>query len=229
MYGLQWVHYANSNTIRVNVSTSYEGKTLNQEQLQTYLKAAQNQFAKTISESSNGEFNGVLTFNEDLNLGDQFTPNALISEFSNSSGIAAVSGNGTFAASIFNTKGELQPTGDFALDFVHELFHTIRLEHPFEVTQADDTELVNVGPNSFETTEKTDPNITRNIMNYGMIKINGEKLSEIWKNTSGDQITMGQLMFMLGEIAKQKDGAGSWNDPNWEYWVDYPGRPVKNN
>ena len=228
LYGLQWVHFSEANKIKVNVRVSYEGSSVSHLQLNTYLEAAQSQFKRTINQSSGGLYSGELSFNENLGLGGQFIPNAGISEFSNATGVAGLSGMGTFVMSIFDTQGNLQTAENFGLDFVHELLHTIRLDHPFELTQAKDTELLRVGPNSFETTNNTDPNISQNIMNYGMIKINGQQLSDIWKTSPGDQLTMGQMLFMLKEIEKQRKGEGGQNDPNFNYWIDYPGEKVRN-
>ena len=71
---------------------------------------------------------------------------------------------------MFQEGGVLRDINSVAQSSVHELFHTVRVAHPFELTQSPDTELISIGPNSYITTHNTDPNIVNNIMNYGKNK-----------------------------------------------------------
>lgn len=101
---------------------------------------------------------------------------------------------------------------DLGESAVHELLHTLRLDHPFEITLCSDTKLVfdNKNVNSYFTTPQTSPSIYYNIMNYGMININGKNLKALWKTKRPEYITKGQLSFILKEIELQRNGLGTF-------------------
>ena len=123
-------------------------------------------------------------------------------------------------------------------DAVHEMLHTLRLAHPFEMTQTTDTKLLRVAPNSFVSTPTTDANIVNNIMSYPMIMVNGQK------GTNLVFLTNGQLNFMLNEINLQNQGYGFlpkynpsltseqnatlYNLYYENYWLNIPGTSVGN-
>ncbi len=79
------------------------------------------------------------------------------------------------SVNLFNKAGELRSLSEIGSDATHEMFHTVRLAHPFEITQTEDTKLLKVAPNSFISTPTTDANIVNNIMSYSMITIDGQK------------------------------------------------------
>ena len=89
---------------------------------------------------------------------------------------------------------QLKSPKDLAIDAAHELFHTIGLEHPFEINQTADTQLIKVGNNRFISTIYTDPNINHNVMNYESTIIDGVKCSDL------QSLTMGQLQLIVNEI-----------------------------
>ena len=109
---------------------------------------------------------------------------------------------------------------------VHELFHTLRLAHPFELTQSEDTELHKNGVNNYSSTSNTDKNIVNNIMSYQRILIDGKK---------GDNLinlTKGQFDFILKEIDLQNQGYGYMNkgkgyEEYMDYWLNWPGEIVQ--
>ena len=106
------------------------------------------------------------------------------------------------SVNLFNRAGELKSLSDIGSDATHEILHTLRLEHPFELTQTEDTKLLRVAPNSFVSTPTTDPNIVNNIMSYPMIMI------DVQKSTNQNSLTKGQLNFMMNEIKLQNQGYG---------------------
>ncbi len=65
-------------------------------------------------------------------------------------------------------------------------------------------------------------------MNYPFVKIDGMLLSDIWEQNSGYLLTIGQIAFILQQIDKQMQGAGSSLDPDyWNYWLNSEGEPVE--
>lgn len=109
---------------------------------------------------------------------------------------------------------------------VHELLHTLRLYHPFELTQSMDTKLIKVGNNKYETTSDTDKNIYNNIMNYDSIEIDGIHLSDLWRKSPPQYLTEGQIKFMLQEIDLQRQGNGTLGMDFTDYWLDFPGENI---
>lgn len=51
----------------------------------------------------------------------------------------------------------ISEVSDIGSDATHEILHTLRLEHPFEIMQTEDTKLLRVAPNSFVSIPITDP------------------------------------------------------------------------
>lgn len=98
---------------------------------------------------------------------------------------------------------------DLSETFVHELFHTLMVSHPFETTQAPDATLINLGWNKYKTVKYTDPNIHFNLMMYGFISIDGHLLSDLWMKRRPEYLTKGQLEFILKQIDLQKKGIGT--------------------
>jgi hypothetical protein len=106
------------------------------------------------------------------------------------------------SVNLLNSAGEERPVSAVGEDATHEMLHTLRLEHPFELTQAADTRLVRIAPNTYVSTPTTDANIVNNVMSYPMITIDGQK------GTNQTFLTKGQLNFMLNEINLQNQGYG---------------------
>lgn len=146
------------------------------------------------------------------------------------------------SVNLFNEDGTPRSPEEVAQDAVHELFHTLRLDHPFESTQSEDTKLIHLGGNNFSSTPTTDPSILFNIMSYSMINIDGESFSENKSGKSQTLLTCGQLDFLLNEIFLQKQGYGYYSyDPSAtleentkkyteyydNYWFNWPGEPIK--
>lgn len=131
-------------------------------------------------------------------------------------------GGGTTHADItifLHGKGEKPYTIEtVALSTIHELFHTLRLDHPFEITNCIDAELIRDGRNNYKTLPTTDPNIVFNIMNYGLISINGQNLKDLWlkSNKKAELLTMGQISFIIQQIKKQMCGAGTYE--MYDFW-----------
>ena len=146
------------------------------------------------------------------------------------SSIGGITNKAFSTVNVHDHYGNLLPADIVAQSSIHEILHTVRLGHPFEITQSEDTKLIRTGPNSFETTDKTDSNIVNNIMNYGSITIDGKR---------GDNmvfLTPGQLSFIRKEIYMQSQGYGfmkgipvnynTINEYDENYWMDFPGTAV---
>jgi RHS repeat-associated protein len=215
-------------TVNLELSLDYQTKLTLGRDIEKYKEAISDQFNRTLQKSSNGEYLGAVTFGPSLNK-KQLTPSLSIngkerepvgddelSEAGNAIG-ASISVN------LRNKKNNIQSPEDFALSVVHELFHTIRIEHPTEKTQAKDLELLKdrfYDPKNprFYSTPNTDPNIHLNIMIYGFKIVDGKSCSESCNGQTADFLTKGQLMLIIPEINLQKKGSGSdgMNDSYWE-------------
>ena len=232
--GKEW-HYTEYQSyaqivLEINLSTP-EGFT--KDQISSYKTAINNQFNDILQNASDRKiFGNILFYDNNPNITQQLS----LTKSSN----AHISGS-TFtmqsSVSICDSNGNLRDLENVALTVIHELLHTLRVEHPFEKTQTEDTELIKIGPNSFETTATTDKNIVNNIMNYSMIIVNGQ--TPIVQNS----LTRGQLDFMIKEIKLQKQGYGFIPAYNQHlsskqnellftkyyenYWIHTPGNPVK--
>ena len=215
--GLEWTENNNRITVSVNLTNS-AGVSSNQ--LEEYKSAISSLFNSIISDVSEGVFSGQVLFYENnpdieqvLDIG-VFTDNTF--------------GGNTHklfsSINVYGKNGEIQSASSFAQSAVHELFHTIRLNHPFESTQTTDTKLIQIGQSSFITTAETDPNIVNNIMNYSYITINGKQ------GTSLNKLTKGQFEYIRHEIKQQEKGHGLLKGPYLDtydsYWTDWPGTPV---
>jgi hypothetical protein len=115
--------------------------------------------------SSGGSIFGNISFE-----GGDGTGNVVPTILLYSGGDPAVGGmsmNTWASVNLLNKSGEFRSHSDVAIDAVHELLHTIRLDHPFETTQSEDTKLLR-SINNYLTTSTTDPNIIYNIMSYSI-------------------------------------------------------------
>lgn len=169
-----------------------------------------NQFNSMITKASNGKISGSIRFcNQDSDIKQQ------LQLYEDKSSKAGTTFRLTSSVNVLDNSGNPKSSEIIADDAIHEIFHTVRLDHPFESTQTEDTKLIQTGPNSFESTPETDSNIVNNVMNYPGISLDN-KLS-IRQNA----LTPGQLKFMINEIRIQKQG----NLPQG-YWMFFPGVPV---
>ncbi len=217
--------------VSVNVNLTVDKETnLSQNQINAYKKAINAEMNKILNLSSNNKVNGKVTFEGgDQSKINQVIPSLNIYGSKPEPGYILIGGQTTSqysAVNIYKKDGTIKNPEEFARNTVHELFHTIRLQHPFEVTQADDTRLINVAPNKFITAPGTNPNILYNIMNYSLINIDGKNLGDLWKKTPIRLITPGQINFILKEIHMQMNGAGLPNDKKYD-WINFPGYNVK--
>lgn len=232
--GREWKYVVDANghiTINVALNLSVSGD-YTAAQISAYKNAISTQFHNTIYESSGGTMSGTITFYQ----GNQnITQSLSLSEMD-----GAIGGRTSYfhsSVNLFNRTGELRPLSDIGSDAIHEILHTVRLAHPFELTQTEDTKLVRVAPNTFVSTPTTDINIINNVMNYPMITIDGQK------STNQNSLTKGQLDFILKEINLQNQGYGFFKynpaltqEQNLNlykqyyesYWHNIPGTPVGN-
>lgn len=236
--GQEWdiTETSQGTTVSADVEFSNDAN-LSKEQVQAYQTAINKQFNETISLSSGGNISGQVTFNGGSNE-NQFTPS--LSLYKGDATIGGMASNGGTSINVLGKDGSLRSPEEVALSAVHELLHTVRLDHPFENTQNADTELKHVLGNNYSTTSNTDPNISRNIMNYSSTIIDSSSA-----NGKQNLITKGQISLMKNEIHLQKQGYGIMPKYNNQisqqanqnnaiklfinYWSNMPGTPVKRN
>ena len=210
--GLEWSQYHDSkgNTnVAVNVKLDLEDVNLSKNQITQYKDAINNKLNEVLQNSTNKKYSGRVTFNGGSGKG-RLVPSLSLTR-NNNSVISGLTGNGFSVVKIYKKDGSLRAIDDVATDAIHELFHTVRFEHPFEKTQGLDTKLLNVGPNQFKTTNTTSPAIFYDIMNYSMIIINNQKLGNLWSNKRPRLITSDQVKLLSNEIYLQMQGYGVFN------------------
>ncbi|GGD34330.1 hypothetical protein [Flavobacterium orientale] len=235
--------------VSVNVSFDFDKETVNftKEQILMYQNAISVQFNQTLNLSSNGSISGSVSFNGGSS-SERLIPS--ISLFGQEHKgtmeqpmIAGFATYGSISLNIFNKDGSVKTPNELAEDAVHELFHTLRFEHPFEKTQGLDTKLLSLGKNNYQTTSTTDPNIFYNIMNYGLITIDGQKLKDLWSSKRPIFITQDQIKLMKSEIELQMQGYGvmpvydsklnsnevlsNYKKYFEDYWLNTPGEDVE--
>ena len=217
--GREWDVVNGVVTIYLNFTNS---AGLTDEQLMQYKNAVISLFNSTISSASSGSLSGNVVFYEN-------NPDLVQTVDFGTFGDNSFGGSTSYMSSFINVNdkdGNMGSPESIAQTTVHELFHTVRLHHPFEYTQSADTELISLGANSFTTTENTNPNIVNNIMSYSNISINGEK------GTNMVYLTPGQLEHIMREIQLQKQGYGFLGRGKTfkeyeKYWNEWPGEPVR--
>lgn len=212
--GMEWEEHGSVISVLVNFSNS---ANLTEEQVAVYNQAISVFFNTVISEVSDGAFSIQVVFYDNNPAIEQTLEFAKLDL--NYGGLTSQNNP---SINVLDRNGEFANSEDFANSAVHELLHTIRLDHIFETTQAEDTELVHSGGNNYLSTSRTDPNIVNNIMNYPMVSVDGR---------TGDDmrhLTKGQFELIRNEIRKQMQGTGRKSSADYDnYWNNFPGTPVK--
>jgi RHS repeat-associated protein len=231
--GLEWAYVIDDiGNITISVNVKFENNTnWSEEEVNEYKNAINTEFNAMFKDSFGDNYSGIVTF-EGGDINEQIIPSIMLYSNKYEEGLTdkdlVVSGETIFSATAINTYDKFnnkKESSELGLDTVHELLHTLRLDHPFETTQSEDSSLINVSLNNYETTTSTSSDIYYNIMNYGSININGQNLKSMWQNDKPNKITKGQLEFMKKEIDLQVQGAGKIN--MFEYWqVPFPGKQV---
>ena len=224
--GKEWKCIIDKNgnlVISVDVILQIEAN-LSQEQISAYKASITSTFNNMLKLASNNKVSGEVTFEGRIVEGIH-TPTLTWTSNKNSR-IAGMTSLGSSMVNVLNSDNTQKSEDKFASDVIHELLHTLRLEHPFEVTQTTDTELLQTGKNSYTSTKNTVSDIRDNIMNYDMIKIDGKSFKEINPNGIQNKISPGQIELMKNEIDLQQKGAGANGD--YHYWLEYSGYDVKN-
>ena len=229
-FGWNYIQNGDSVKIYVNVKIEVDGQVAgySEDDFKALINA---QFKRTLELSSNGKFTGKIFFTGIGTLEPpQIVPYININILEVKTNIAGLNIKNSALINMHRPpEGEKE---DFVNQLrettVHELFHSIRLDHPFDSVQSDDSELQKGSrTKTLYTAESTDPLIYYNIMLYNYAVINGQYVGELWKNKRPEYITMGQLSYILKEIDGQKEGDGCLNKENYiNYWADDYGGDV---
>lgn len=234
--GLEWVSTIDAKgSTHISVNTRFDF-TVDPKLLPTgtsvadYQRAISSAFNDILNKASGGKISGSVGFTGLTSEESRRIVPFLTLEDGRPESDASIYATGATVASsswvsLYNKLGEFRSLYDVARDGVHELFHTLRLDHPFGKTLTNDTKLISLNATTFETTSETDPNISYNLMNYGSITIDGEKLRDLWKDGRHDSLTPGQIEFILNEIQLQMSGAGISN--NVDYYMKVIGEALK--
>lgn len=234
--GKEWTQSTDrdgNTVINVALNLSVSGN-FTKEQIAAYKDAITTQFNKMINTASNGAIQGTVTFYE----GNKDIVQTLYLGPMADNKIGGLTNEFYSSVNLYNKMGTQRSYSEIASDAIHEILHTLRLGHPFEITQTEDTRLLRVAPNSVISLPTTDPDIINNIMNYPQTIIDGKT------SKNQNMLTKGQLQFMMKEIELQNKGFGFKprynnalsNEENMkaykklytDYWNNIPGEPVKN-
>ena len=226
--GLEWNQSTDGQgniNISVNIDFSVDKELgLNSDQIQSYQNAIHNQLNTTLQISFGDKYSGQVTFNGGTESGQVIPTLNIYGTKPESNTDVMIGGMASFqgvSVNIYGKDGEFRNPTELAVDAVHELLHTLRLGHPFEITQGCDTELIHQGGNNYLSTSTTDQNILHNIMNYSITNINGQNPYKPMIYLTNDQLNL-----MMIEIGLQKQGAGTWREDYWDYWLNMPGENV---
>lgn len=173
-------------------------------------EAINSSFKRTLENSSGKSVTGKIFFNGKYIIElPQYVPKMQV--------VKGISGNGMIYMGVVTA--EVNEGGsDILIEMsetaVHELLHSVRLDHPFDRIQSNDTFLFNDGFRRYGTSLATDANIYYNIMLYNFCIINGHRLDNLWKTKRPEYLTKGQLQLMFKEIDLQQKGAGTHQNMN---------------
>lgn len=191
--------------VGIELDTSAISDIVSDETIKEYIN---NCFERTLENSSQKTITGKIFFNGTFILElPQYVPKVEV--------IQGIAGNGAIykgkvLAEVENNKSDDNLT-DMAITVIHELMHSVRLDHPFERVQTDDSKLYNEGFNRYSTSLSTDENMAYNIMLYPSCIINGFRLRNLWKKKKPEYLTKGQLSIVFKEINAQKKGRGTYD------------------
>ena len=194
--------------ISVDIKLTYSGEAIN---LAGFEKALSSLFNAALSNASNGRITGDVTYNGYYVEG-KVTPEMIL-DFGGGRIAGSTYASGSYV-NIADRNNKIKDISLIASDALHELLHTVKLHHPFEQADAEDTQLVQIGPDEYITTEKTDKNILYNVMNYMETTVNGQNANGALQSS----LTYGQIMYILRQIDLQQQGAGLYNTDT--YWED---------
>ncbi|MDR2950845.1 MAG: hypothetical protein LBV71_16785 [Prevotella sp.] len=212
-FGWTWIKEGGKLKIFVNTEVTV-AKLATGCTLDDYKPAINEQFKRTLELSSNGLVTGKIffsgTFMREL---PQLVPQLHFDEKRKYQGTNLFfmgnhdKGRVEVLTEAVDNDYNLMDIGETA---IHELFHSLRLDHPFERTVGKDTKLVMdlSKTDAYLTTPETNPLIYWNIMNYDDITINGKLLKNLHKTRRPELITNGQLRVLFSEIEKQRNGSG---------------------
>ena len=204
--GKEWGIVLNANgtmtvTLAVNLRTSSD-LNLTSSQIGEIKTAISTQLNNTFQDVSGGRISASMSFDggKDPN---RLTPTITLNGDNDIMGLGfTYYGDVQLNVNNISEMTELGETG------VHELFHTLNLQDLTDTPHISDTKLIKTD-NGYVTTSATANNIHKNIMNYGSTKIDGKSYKEIYNSRSGmNQITKGQLSFLIKSIMMQMKGYG---------------------
>jgi RHS repeat-associated protein len=228
--GREWeevkTEYGNVVAIQVTVNLK-ANNLLSNASLDGYKFAIQQQFNQTIFRSSNGQLAGIVKFDNsatDEKTGRLVPSIYLTSQEPRCTGHYTIAGSTSWnliQLSMYNSDGSLVPIAEIGAIIIHELLHTLKLNHPFDeppCADISDTDLIDEGYNNYTTTISTHPYVFNNIMMYEMMTIDGQQPI----TSDMDLLTPGQMEFISTEIENQMGGAGVKTSSKDEYYYPCP-------
>jgi len=235
--GLEWfATYDKQGNVFISVNTnfSFEVASLLPKNvtIKDYQTAINNSFNDMLRASSGGKVSGTVSYTATgVEAKGVVIPQLTIKPFNAADdGTYPVGGetSDNFSkVNIFDLNGNIKSPSRLAWDAIHEILHTLRLDHPFEKTQTADTKLNHMGfGQNYSTTETTSPGIYFNVMNYKSTTINGVTLERLWKDNTIRTLTQGQIDYLLQEIKNQSQGYGTYGPQYLNYWNKWPGTDV---
>jgi RHS repeat-associated protein len=223
--GLEWeeVKTENGSVVAIKVTVNLTASSMSVESLEDYKIAIQEQFNKTIFKSSNGQLLGIVNFDNSVSEKEtgRLVPTInLSSQAASCWGPYEVPGRTTYNMinlSLYRSDGSIVPIAEIGSTIVHELLHTLKLDHPFDesiCSDIDDTDLLNQGYEQYATFDDTHPNVYNNIMMYDFKSVDGR----LPITDERDLLTPGQMEFISAEINNQMSGAGVTTSSRQDYY-----------
>ena len=220
--GLEWENIRNENgtVVAISVVTNFNIQSTPQGiSVDDYKNAMSKQFNETLQKSSGGQIKGTLLFDNSVNTKEKERIVPIVTLMNRPAACIGLNGSyeegaqtlhNSVSVPLLESNGAIKSPGVVAVETVHELLHTLKVQHPFSQqvnpNNVEDTELVPLGGENYKSTGKTDKSISNNIMMYPYKTIdNGDmKSREIM-----DKVTPGQIQKITNEIDKQMSGEGA--------------------
>jgi len=232
--GKEWdaVNKNGQTNVKVNINFSLDEKLkFSKDEIGKLKKSVSSELNIVLKNSSKGKLTGEVTFTGgDESKIHRAIPDIAISGDKPDDLKGGLSYNGGASINYYKTDGTPKTRAELANDIVHELFHTLRVDHPMTLTQGDDTKVISEGGLKYRSTSSTDKNLINNIMVYPIYSLDGIEIRPFRGGVRPRMLTNDQLKLILNEINLQKHGAGL-SKPYWrkagEYWDSYPGEAVE--
>ena len=208
--GKQWGITSNGKSIAINVNVNFSNAGISKSLINAYRSAISQTLNDVMTSSTGGLISGSVQFNGGESSNQVVPFLSLYGEASNNAGMAIYE---NVSINVQNSDGSLKTPEQVGIDGVHELFHTLRLGHPFSKDNPiPDAKLLKAPNGDHFMTPNTSWDILENVMNYEFTKINGVSADQ--SNVKLKKLTRGQIRYIINAIYQQQKGYGKYQQQN---------------